>query len=320
MGNISIRRFQTNGKEIYEDIKTAQRTGGSMPKETVVTYERVAEVAESLLAKGIKPTVDAVMSITGGRRVYVWRHLKAWSDKKKVERQALINSAIDERFAKIVLEDREKFARAQNALKEEEVEILEDGCASMEQEIVGLCKERDELASVLSNAREEIKDLEQGKSTLEGNLNSSLIQAKHLQSERDAAVGKLEIANKRLQGLRESLGQAKAEVKTEREGATKLLSQLETANIALADTQTKLDSAVREVNQLRGEVNGLTSQVQLLREDFAEENRLRIEAMTACATEKSRADTLQKALDALNKPKPPAKPKAPVLAAASATK
>lgn len=295
-----------------------------MPKETVVTYERVAEVAEGLLLRGENPTVEKVQEITGGRTDYIRRDLKIWRNRKMEERKALIASAIDEKLAKAILENQEKFACARDALLREEIEDLKGDCASMDKEIAELYTERDELASVLSNEREncqqEIKDLEHGKSALVEELSSSLIKVDLLLKERNAAVGNLEIANKGLQGLRESLGKAKAEVKTEREGATKLLSQLETANIALADTQTKLDSAVREVNQLRGEVNGLTSQVKLLREDFAEENRLRIEAMTACATEKSRADTLQKALDALNKSKSLAKAKASLPAAASATK
>ena len=291
-----------------------------MPKETVVTYERVAEVAEGFLLRGENPTVEKVQEITGGRTDYIRRDLKIWRNRKMEERKALIASAIDEKLAKAILENQEKFACARDALLREEIEDLKGDCASMDKEIAELYNERDELASVLSNAREEIKDLEQGKSTLEGNLNSSLIRAELLQSERDAAAGKLEIANRRLQGQSESLGLAKAEAKNECTRATNLLSQLGAANIALSDTQAKLDSAVRDRDQLRGEVNGLTSQVDQLRENFAGENQLRIKAMTACAAAESRADTLQKALDALNKPKPPATPKAPVLAAASATK
>lgn len=280
-----------------------------MPKKTNVTYEKVAEVAESLVSKGLVPTVDAVIAVTGGRRDYVRQHLKSWRNKKAEERKASISKALNERFAKNLHEDREEYARNLNALQQDELDCLENDCESMEREISGLYIDCDELKDLLVAERkdneEQISALALEKSNLEKDLGALQAQKNVLTSELQVAQHQLENSNKRLAGMSKSLGQYSSEAKSEGIKARKLEVQLDEYLKELESVKAELN-AMRSENKILGcEISRMVELVEQLRRDYSTETQMRIKSEKLCAVAKARAETLQEEIDVLAKIKRP---------------
>lgn len=263
-----------------------------MPAETLVSYERVAEVAETLLVKNVKPTVDAVIAFTGGRRDYVRRHLKTWRLKNKAEREALIVNAFSENLKAAFVKDREDFSRSNNAIQREEIEILEYECTSMEDELSGLYSDRDALNDLLNSEREshaaKFIALEKSNFELNSTLASTRGEAEKLQRERDEAKDRRVAAEKTLLGLRITLAQRNTEVKAELSSAQK---QIQEAKTERDNAKAAQEAAQKAMEQLKGQILELSSQVGKLQGDILSETLRRIKteellaaAMTTTAT------------------------------------
>lgn len=274
-----------------------------MSAESVVSFERVAEVADSMLAKGVNPTVDAVIAITGGRRDYVRRHLKAWRDKINGERKALITAALNEKFAIVLFRDREEFSRSQNTLLQEEVDSLENDCTSMEREISALHAERDDLKDLLGMEREgyeeKVKTLDQGILQLNFNLQSTQEKINKLQSELDTAKKQRDDAVKKLLGLRETHLLRSAEAKAATSKVNSLRQEMEEAKTERDKAKANLEGSEKVSKLLQGQISTLTSLVEQLREKLSTESLLRLKSELLFDNEKLRADKIEKDLATL---------------------
>lgn len=250
-----------------------------MAAECLVSYERVAGVADVMHAKGVNPTVDIVIAVTGGRRDYVRQHLKEWWKKKRAEIKALIENALNEKLKIVILKDREDFARSYNASLYDEKCILEDECTSMEEELSGLYTERDTLSKLLNNEREshvaKVNAVEHINSNLSSTLQSIKEENDALQSELEKAKDNCVAAEKKLSGLRLTQVQRNAEMKAELTLARKQVAE---AKAGLDSAKAGQEAAEKAAEQLTGQVVQLTSQLEELQKKILKETLLRIKA------------------------------------------
>jgi chromosome segregation ATPase len=282
-----------------------------MPKHSVVTYELVAEVAEGMVAKGLKPSVDSILAITNGRRDYVRRHLKTWRDIKRKEHEMLLASSIDARFAKILVEDREAHAKKRIALHQEELDNLEDDCSALERGISELHAEREELNNRLSADgeahRKQVKELEQALAILGDRLKEKEAQSSDFKAKLEIEEERVASAKKQIADLNKELGHSLSDATREKVRADNLQVQLITSAAELHKAKSSLIAAEKDIEHLGANVSRLSSEVEMLRSKYDKEAQKRIEALEAQCTShvKNGANPRSASKRSAEKPRPP---------------
>ncbi|WP_020677309.1 DNA-binding protein [Geopsychrobacter electrodiphilus] len=278
-----------------------------MPAETVVTYEKVVEIAERIHAEGSRPTVDLIIAEIGGRRDYVRRFLKQWREKKKAEEQALIDSAINENLAKAIFKDREEYMRAHTSIFQVEIDQLENDCSSMERGLAELYAENEELRALLQKEREEhhatVKNVEHSKAIAEGAWKEAQHQIEILKTDLGNSKIQIDRATKRLSRQDQNLGRYSSEVKTAQLQAKKLQDRLDETLAKLKDAQAKGDAFAKTSERLQEQNDELNARTMQTLADHITETNLRIEAEKLCTIATERSLALQSELSDLLKPK-----------------
>ena len=114
-------------------------------KSTIVTFERVQEVASQMLHKGLKLTVRGVANVTGGRNENVAKYLNEFNTKRDLEVSKLADELGSSEIGKLLASEIENVVGRRNAslleIKERQADEIQELLSLLSESELS-CKER----------------------------------------------------------------------------------------------------------------------------------------------------------------------------------
>lgn len=254
----------------------------------LVTFESVAEAANTLVTAGVRPSVRAVIAhLGGGSPNTVLQHLAEWKAGRPLVRP--VDITLDARIALAIGEQMQRVAAEASAAAEERaadtadnLEALSEAQHGLEQQIAELTAERNAARESAETVKAQLRELttsaarEQQHSVEQlSALNAQLAAAHTHQEETVAQLAKAQVRleavpelHAEIEKLRASLDlESKARVVAEQsaavlavkfEGSEKRLAELDarskSAELALVEAHATAKKAAEDAAELRGKV------------------------------------------------------------------
>ena len=251
----------------------------------------VEEAIKTLSGQGTKVTSNSVIDLVKHRSEDVLRAYQRYMSKQKAKREAELSRAISPGIAAEVMKDRDSYNEAKTQLLKEEVEQLQDDCEVLHEGIADLRKELAEAQELSKKCQtvltEQIDELQQIKTELEGEVKSQLGEIKVLRSDRDTARKERSDTEVKLSGLKQTLAVKASDERRERTRAKNIQDRLDETELEiknLQDSNSEIDKNLR------------TSQVQISLEQKRriEAESKRLDAEASIVTLKDEIKQLQK--------------------------